>query len=146
MHLPMRMHMHMHCGRLVFIGSDCPELPPSELQAALHTCRQPHAAHLCPADDGGYVLLGLPRDLYAADTARASLFEGVRWSSSDTCSSQAKALARAGLRAVVVGPTYHDCDELEDVLGLEVRLRAAPAPSRCANVGAWLHGLRQVLE
>jgi glycosyltransferase A (GT-A) superfamily protein (DUF2064 family) len=108
----------------------------------------PHAAHLCPADDGGYVLLGLPRELFTSptcDAARASLFEGVRWSSSDTCSSQAQALARAGLRAVVLGPTYHDCDEIEDVLGLEVRLRAAAAPSRCANVSAWLDRLREVL-
>ena len=141
----------------------------------------PHAAHLCPADDGGYVLLGLPRELFTPptrDAARASLFEGVRWSSSDTCSSQAQALARAGLRAAMVGPTYHpnpnpspkpnpnpnpspktspnpnpnqgptypDCDEIEDVIGLEVRLRAAAAPSRCVNVGAWLDRLREVLN
>ena len=79
-------------------------------KAALHTCRTPHAAHLCPADDGGYVLLGVPRELFtspARDAARASLFQAVRWSSSDTCTSQARALARAGLRAVMVGPTDH---------------------------------------
>jgi len=60
-------------------------------KAALHTCRTPHAAHLCPADDGGYVLLGVPRELFtspARDAARASLFQAVRWSSSDTCTSQ----------------------------------------------------------
>ena len=92
------------------------------------------------------MLLGLPRALFAADAARASLFDGVSWSSSDTCRSQAEALARAGLRAVELGPTYHDCDELEDVLGLEARLRAAAVPSRCANVRAWFDCLREVLE
>ena len=95
------------------------------------------------------MLLGVPRELFTSpgrDAARASLFEGVRWSSSDTCSSQAQALGRAGLRTVVMGPTYHDCDEIGDVLGLELRLRAAAAPSRCANVGAWLDRLREVLK
>ncbi len=93
------------------------------------------------------MLLGLPAQLFGRDAARAAVFEGVHWSSSDTCSSQSEALRRAGLHSVVVGPTYHDCDEVEDVMGLEQRLRGAAAATaaRLPHVGTWLGRLREAL-
>ena len=62
------------------------------------------------------------------------------WSSSDTCRSQIDALARAGLQAVV-GPTYHDCDDLDDVFALEMRLNLTAVPP-CERVAAWFGRFR----
>ena len=55
----------------VLIGSDCPALTPSHLRAAMHAL-QTHDAVFAPAEDGGYVLIGLAR-------ADSSLFENVAW-------------------------------------------------------------------
>ena len=57
---------------VVLIGSDCPVLEPSHVTRALLWLEQGAGAVLCPAEDGGYVLLGLRR-------AEPALFEGVPW-------------------------------------------------------------------
>ena len=138
-----RCQRQLGCGRLVFIGMDTPDLPPSALEAALRRCAAPHAAHLCPASDGGYVLLGAPRSLHAR--GHAALFEGVEWSCAETCASQQAALDRAGL-AVAVGETYSDCDELDDVRALQRRLAdPSGAAPHCPHVLAWLRQLDERL-
>ena len=140
-----RCQRQLGCGRLVFIGMDTPDLPPSALEAALRRCAAPpHAAHLCPASDGGYVLLGVPRSLHAR--GHGALFDGVAWSCAETCASQQAALERAGL-AVAVGETYSDCDELDDVRALQRRLGdPSGAVPHCPHVVAWLRQLDERLS
>jgi glycosyltransferase A (GT-A) superfamily protein (DUF2064 family) len=58
-------------GPALVIGSDCPALTPDDLQAAARSLAT-HDAVLQPAEDGGYVLVGLAREV-------PGLFEGIRW-------------------------------------------------------------------
>ena len=60
-------------GAAIIIGSDCPYLETSDLQAASDTL-QTHDAVIGPAADGGFWLIGLVRPPYPA------IFEGVHWS------------------------------------------------------------------
>lgn len=58
---------------VLVIGTDCPALTPGYLrEAAAHL--QQHDAVLAPAEDGGYVLIGLRAPI-------ASVFEDIVWSS-----------------------------------------------------------------
>ncbi|MFO1310908.1 MAG: TIGR04282 family arsenosugar biosynthesis glycosyltransferase [Burkholderiales bacterium] len=63
-----------HCARgpLVLIGTDCPALEPHDLRNAAQALRDGHDAVVVPAEDGGYVLIGLRRPL-------PFLFEGIAW-------------------------------------------------------------------
>lgn len=59
-------------GRAVLIGTDCPLLEGTHLQQAFDSLTQGHDAVLTPAEDGGYVLIGLSRH-------SPRLFEGIPW-------------------------------------------------------------------
>lgn len=59
--------------RVVVIGSDCPELTEEHLVSLFGSLRKNNLT-ICPAQDGGYVALGMTSFLPA-------LFEGIDWSS-----------------------------------------------------------------
>ena len=69
-------------GSVVLIGMDTPELCPSSVVHATAATAHHQHAYICPADDGGYVLLGLP------PAAPEQVFEGVTWSCNTTCINQ----------------------------------------------------------
>ena len=60
-------------GPALVIGSDCPGLMPAHLRQAADVLRGGGDAAVCPAEDGGYVLIGLRTPLPA-------LFAGMSWS------------------------------------------------------------------
>lgn len=122
---------------VVFLGMDAPELPMEEIVYGLRqgdehpttsntadhdngangTARH-GTAHLCPAHDGGYGLLAVPKQ------APSAIFAAVRWSHSLTAVSQLKALTDCRV-PVSVGKLMHDVDEPEDVQHLATRLAHA---------------------
>jgi uncharacterized protein len=59
-------------ARVIMIGTDCPALTAAQLRHAAHALEQGNDAVLIPAEDGGYVLIGLAR----CDDA---LFDGIAW-------------------------------------------------------------------
>jgi rSAM/selenodomain-associated transferase 1 len=61
------------CTYAVLIGADCPALTAWHLRRALRLLDAGHDAVLAPAEDGGYVLIGLSR-------LNRELFEGIAWS------------------------------------------------------------------
>jgi uncharacterized protein len=73
-------------GTAVFIGMDTPDLQPSCVLDAIAKGKQGQA-YICPANDGGYVLLGLP------PAAPPEVFDGVKWSCHSTCISQMGVIA-----------------------------------------------------
>jgi uncharacterized protein len=73
-------------GTTVFIGMDTPDLQPSCVLDAITKGVQGQA-YICPANDGGYVLLGLP------PAAPPEVFDGVKWSCNSTCISQMGVIA-----------------------------------------------------
>jgi rSAM/selenodomain-associated transferase 1 len=90
---------------LVLIGSDCPALTPECLQDAAVALAS-HDAVIVPAEDGGYVLVGLSR------TVRG-LFDGISWSTGEVMASTRESLAAAGARWKELPPLW-DVDRPED--------------------------------
>jgi hypothetical protein len=62
-------------GPGLVIGTDCPALMPAHLRMAADVLRSGGDAVVCPAEDGGYVLIGMRKPL-------AALFAGMVWSTS----------------------------------------------------------------
>ena len=95
---------------LVLIGADCPPLRAAHLAQAWHAL-QSNDAVFAPAEDGGYVLVGLAR-------AAPTLFEGIEWSRDDVMRETRRRVAAAGLRCVEL-ETLWDVDRPEDYRRLE---------------------------
>ena len=90
---------------LILLGTDCPALTPEHLQAVADAL-QSHDAALLPAEDGGYVLLGLR-------APAPGVFEGVAWSTSAVAQQTRDRLHSAGL-TLWEGPVMWDVDEPAD--------------------------------
>jgi rSAM/selenodomain-associated transferase 1 len=91
--------------RAIVIGTDCAELGVDYLRAAA-VALDDHDAVLGPAEDGGYVLVGLARD--------ADIFRDMPWSTSNVTSATRARLRAAGLRWHEL-PTLWDVDRPEDL-------------------------------
>mmetsp|Transcript_6429 Transcript_6429/g.8460 ORF Transcript_6429/g.8460 Transcript_6429/m.8460 type:complete len:179 (-) Transcript_6429:361-897(-) len=102
------------CG-VVFLGMDSPEIPTSEVARALYHAKS-RCAFLCPADDGGYGMLGVPPRIDGK-----KVFQGVRWSSELTAVSQIKALTDNGIQ-ILLGRIMYDIDVFKDLMKLAERL------------------------
>ncbi len=89
----------------IVIGTDCPVLTSGQLQAMADALQTQDAA-LIPAEDGGYVALGLARPL-------ASVFEDVAWSTSQVLAQTRERLRQSRARWTEL-PVLWDVDEPED--------------------------------
>jgi glycosyltransferase A (GT-A) superfamily protein (DUF2064 family) len=87
------------------VGTDCPALTPAHLQQAADAL-QTHDAVLVPAEDGGYVLLGLRRPL-------AGVFERIDWSTQRVLAQTLERLHEAGASCMEL-PALWDVDEPAD--------------------------------
>lgn len=76
-------------GTLV-IGTDCPALTPMHLREAAR-CLRVCDAVVCPAEDGGYVLIGMREPI-------ASAFAGIDWGSERVMAQTRERLAALGQR------------------------------------------------
>ena len=121
-------------GRLVIIGSDTPLLPLPLVEAAFPGLADRDAL-LAPAEDGGYVLIGLALGR-APPAAVESLFAGIPWGTAAVREATAAAAAGAGLRfAELAG--HWDVDRPEDLPRLAASIReldAAACPDRTEAV------------
>ena len=107
-----RMHaaFEAHAGRgpLLLIGTDCPLLDPAHLQQAAQRLLDGEDAVFTPAEDGGYVLVGLSRP-------QAALFESVDWGTNRVMAQTRSQLQKMGLRWSEM-PMLWDVDEPADWL------------------------------
>jgi rSAM/selenodomain-associated transferase 1 len=94
-------------GPVLLIGADCPSLDRARLAAAAAALAA-HDAAIHPAEDGGYVLLGLRR-------FHASLFETIPWSTDAVAGETMRRIASLGWR-LWTGDTLRDVDEPGDLL------------------------------
>ena len=76
--------------RVVIIGSDCPEVRPSDVRSAW-TGLKTHDVVVGPAIDGGYWLIGLR-------ASQPALFEGITWSSDQVLGQTLQRARSLGLR------------------------------------------------
>jgi len=86
---------------VILIGCDCPALTHEHLRAAARALRQGLDAVVAPAEDGGYVLIGLAR-------AHGALFRGIAWGG-------AQVMADTRRRLDALGWCWSELETLWDV-------------------------------
>lgn len=91
---------------VIIIGADCPALTAAALQRAAQALREHHEAVLIPAEDGGYVLIGLKR-------WDARLFEDIAWGSGSVMAATRERLKILGWRWLELAPSW-DVDRPAD--------------------------------
>lgn len=91
----------------LLIGSDCPSLTPDDLKEAKKILEQGTSAVLTPAEDGGYVLIGLRQ-------FESSLFEGISWGTSSVLKETRQRLLQLGWSWCELSQRW-DVDRPEDV-------------------------------
>ncbi|AOW14565.1 TIGR04283 family arsenosugar biosynthesis glycosyltransferase [Hydrogenophaga crassostreae] len=101
---------------LLIVGTDCPALTPGHLQAAADALVL-HDAVFIPAEDGGYVLIGLKQRL-------PQVFERVEWSTARTMAQTRQRLSGAQVRWVEL-PALWDVDEPADWLRWQAKRAGA---------------------
>lgn len=113
----------------IFLGSDCPHLPPEILRDALETCKAPSPwdGVMAPALDGGYVLIGLKAQ-------GAELLRDIPWSTAEVASATRLRADAAKLQLKEL-PQNFDIDEPEDLRRLLDSGDAGSAPRTRAVLG-----------
>jgi uncharacterized protein len=77
-------------GPVLVIGTDCPALTVDHLQTAAAALRAGSDVVVFPAEDGGYVLIGM-------NQPQLSLFANMRWSTADVMDETRRRLKASGL-------------------------------------------------
>jgi rSAM/selenodomain-associated transferase 2/rSAM/selenodomain-associated transferase 1 len=90
---------------MLLVGTDCPVLAPAHLRQAARAL-QTHDVVLIPAQDGGYVLIGMRRHV-------TGLFDGIDWSTPQVL-AQTRERLRAGGATWTELPALWDVDEPAD--------------------------------
>lgn len=107
MHAAFVAHARRSTAPLLLIGSDCPIFSACHLRLAAQRLLSGDEAVVTPAEDGGYVLIGLQQP-------QATLFEGLAWSTSEVMAHTRQKLHAAGLRYSEM-PTLWDMDTPQDL-------------------------------
>jgi glycosyltransferase A (GT-A) superfamily protein (DUF2064 family) len=81
----------VHGGPMLLIGTDCPALQTAHLVMAADLLHDGHDAVFIPAEDGGYVLVGLRQP-------QPRLFENIDWGSEQVMAQTRDRMAVLGLR------------------------------------------------
>lgn len=105
-------------GPVLVIGTDCPALTSAHLREAAAALADGMDAVLIPAEDGGYVLIGLA-------APQSAVFEGVPWGT-DRVLAETRARLRAARLRWFEGPLLWDVDRPADLARL-TELGMAPA-------------------
>jgi rSAM/selenodomain-associated transferase 1 len=125
-----RMHtaFRLHCeqGPLLLTGTDCPPLTPAHLRQAAQALLDGDDAVFLPAEDGGYVLVGLRRP-------QAALFRDIAWSTGAVMAQTRERAVEAGLRVREL-ETLWDLDVPADLARWRAWQGRRPAPEPAAAV------------
>lgn len=113
--------------RLVFVGADSPLLPLSAVEGAFEALAEREAV-IAPAEDGGFVLLGLAVGRLPRPAA-SSLFRAVPWGSAGVLAALLRNAAAAGVD-LFRAPGSWDVDRPEDLTRLRRELATLPPASR----------------
>jgi glycosyltransferase A (GT-A) superfamily protein (DUF2064 family) len=95
-------------GPTLVIGTDCPLLDSTQLRHAAQVLRDGSDAVVFPAEDGGYVLIGLRRPV-------PQLFADMAWSNDGVMLETRQRLRHLGL-SWREGPAFWDVDRPTDVM------------------------------
>lgn len=96
----------------ILIGTDCPVLDATHLERACTLLAADSDCVLCPAEDGGYVLIGLRR-------FESRIFENIVWGTSTVLTQTRERILGLGLTCAEL-PTLWDVDEPSDLERLRI--------------------------
>jgi hypothetical protein len=91
---------------VLLTGSDCPSLTAADLRAVARALREGRDAVFCPAEDGGYVLVGLSQ-------AMPALFDAMTWGTAAVMEETRQRLRNLGWRWHEL-PVHWDVDRPQD--------------------------------
>jgi len=98
-------------GPVLVIGTDCPALTDVHLRGAAKSLRDGNDVILIPAEDGGYVLIGMR-------SAQPSVFSGIAWGTKTVLAETRTRIIEQRLMLVECPPLW-DVDTEADYLRLE---------------------------
>ena len=98
-------------GGALLIGTDCPALTVDAMRAAATALRDGDDAVFIPAEDGGYVLVGLARPV-------APLFHDMAWGSHRVMAQSRERMVAAGVRWRELAASW-DVDRPQDLARLQ---------------------------
>lgn len=122
-------------ARLVIAGSDSPLLPLPLVENAFAALADSDAV-VVPAEDGGFVLIGVAARRLAAETA-ARLFRGVPWGTERVLRGTRENAVAAGIGLAVLREHW-DVDRPEDLDRLRREVSSLAARDRPRRVAAFL--------
>lgn len=96
-----------HCRYAILIGTDCPATTAENLHTAITALKQGHDCVLRPAQDGGYVLIGLSKP-------NQFIFQNVNWGSDKVMQTTRESLKRIVWHWHEMDTTW-DVDRPEDL-------------------------------
>jgi uncharacterized protein len=91
----------------IIIGCDCPSLTAADLEEALNLLRQGKQCVIAPAEDGGYVLIGLKQP-------QATLFDNMPWGTAKVLGLTRDKLQSLAFDYHELNPQW-DLDNMEDL-------------------------------
>lgn len=121
-------------GRAVLIGTDTPDLPAAFIERAFRELEEADVV-IGPSADGGFYLIGVR-------ATHDAMFDGVEWSTRRVFAQTMANLERIGWRIAVL-PEWEDVDDLESLMRLAARVRAAApavAPATRRALGRLVEG------
>jgi len=101
--------------QVIIVGTDCPTLTKSDIETALGVLSQPIDAAIAPADDGGYVLIGLTRNSH-------QLFTGINWGKNTVMQETLDRINRLNYSFQRLNQ-HSDIDYAQDLLNLPTALQ-----------------------
>ncbi len=101
--------------QVILIGTDCPTLVKRDFQQAIKMLTQPIDAVISPANDGGYVLIGLTR-------CHQQLFSNIRWGKDQVMQETLERIKQLNYAHKIL-PPHNDIDYAQDIQNLPASLR-----------------------
>ncbi|MFH1673926.1 MAG: TIGR04282 family arsenosugar biosynthesis glycosyltransferase [Pseudomonadota bacterium] len=105
--------------RVIIIGSDSPDLPPSILREAFDGLSI-HDVVIGPSRDGGYYLIGFKKNTFLP-----SIFDNIPWSTPSVFSATMAVLRNSALDVYML-PEWNDIDTVDDIKQLVLRSSEGP--------------------
>ncbi len=106
-----------HVQRALIIGTDCPVLNGNVIRQAFSALLNNYEAVIIPAEDGGYISLGLTR-------VDARLFKDIAWGTNTVYEQTISHLQRLDFNYLVLPPLW-DIDRPEDLARYHKLIKAA---------------------
>ena len=101
--------------KVIFVGSDTPDLPPSLVQSAI-AALDDHDCVIGPSRDGGYYLIGMSRVI-------SELFENVAWSTPDVLPQTLQIVKDISVTCHQLDH-WNDIDDQDDLNALQQSLQS----------------------